>query len=165
VVDTAPTGHALRLLEMPAVAREWLQALLRILLKYRKVLRPGALAGDLVDLSRQVRSLLSLLTDPTATRLLAVTRPAELPRLETGRLLAKLRRMRIATPFMIVNALTPPTDVCPRCRAVRAAECREVQRLCRLCRDYHCAIIEAPLAVPPPRGVRSLERWGQTWIS
>jgi arsenite-transporting ATPase len=62
VVDTAPTGHALRLLEMPAVARQWMQALLRMLLKYRKVLRPGPLAGDLVDLSRQIRALQSLLT-------------------------------------------------------------------------------------------------------
>ena len=49
VVDTAPTGHALRLLEMPAVAREWVQALLRMLLKYRKLVRPGPLAGELVD--------------------------------------------------------------------------------------------------------------------
>ena len=35
VVDTAPTGHALRLLEMPDAAREWVQVLLRVLLKYR----------------------------------------------------------------------------------------------------------------------------------
>jgi arsenite-transporting ATPase len=164
VVDTAPTGHALRLLEMPAVAREWVQALLRMLLKYRKLLRPGALAGDLVDFSRQVRTLQSLLTDATATRFVAVTRAAELPRLETGRLLAKLRRMRVATPFVIVNALTPPTDLCPRCRTTRAGERRELKRLARLCRDYRCAIIQAPLAVPPPRGIRPLERWGRGWI-
>ena len=164
VVDTAPTGHALRLLEMPAVAREWVQALLRMLLKYRKLLRPGALAGDLVDLSRQVRTLQSLLTDGMATRFVAVTRAAELPRFETGRLLAKLRRMRVATPFVIVNALTPPTDVCPRCRTTRDGERRELKRLARLCRDYRCAIIQAPLAVPPPRGIRPLERWGRGWI-
>src|SRR5436305_2059381 len=36
VVDTAPTGHALRLLELVAKAREWLQVLLEILLKYRR---------------------------------------------------------------------------------------------------------------------------------
>jgi arsenite-transporting ATPase len=165
VIDTAPTGHALRLLEMPAVAREWVQALLRMLLKYRKVLRPGPLAGDLVDLSRQIRTLQSLLTDPAATRFVAVTRAAELPRLETGRLLAKLRRMRIATPFVIVNALTPATAVCARCRATRFGEHRELKRLGRLCRDDRCAIIQAPLAVPPPRGIRSLEQWGRAWIA
>src|SRR5207249_3445173 len=34
VIDTAPTGHALRLLELPDSAREWVQLLLRVLLKY-----------------------------------------------------------------------------------------------------------------------------------
>ena len=44
VVDMAPTGHALRLLEMPDAAREWMQVLLRVLLKYRSLVRPGQLA-------------------------------------------------------------------------------------------------------------------------
>jgi arsenite-transporting ATPase len=164
VVDTAPTGHALRLLEMPAVARSWMQALLRMLLKYRKVIRPGQLAGDLVDLSRQIRTLQSVLSDRTAARFVAVTRAAALPRLETGRLLAKLRRIRVATPVVIVNAVTPATDQCPHCRAISSAECGEMKKLGRLCRDNRCAIIHAPLAVPPPRGVGALERWGRTWI-
>ena len=164
VVDTAPTGHALRLLETPAVARSWVQALLRLLLKYRKVIRPGQLAGDLVDLSRQIRTLQSLLSDRTAARFVTVTRAAALPRLETGRLLAKLRRMRVATPLVIVNAVTPAPDQCPYCRAMRTAERAEMMKLGRLCRDYRCAIIQAPLAVPPPRGVGPLQRWGRTWI-
>ena len=45
VVDTAPTGHALRLLEMPDAAREWVQVLLRVLLKYRSLVRPGPAGG------------------------------------------------------------------------------------------------------------------------
>src|SRR5207244_11085070 len=49
VVDTAPTGHALRLLELPDSAREWVQVLLRMLLKYRTLVRPGQLASELVD--------------------------------------------------------------------------------------------------------------------
>ena len=49
LVDTAPTGHALRLLELPDAAREWVQALLRVLLKYRGLMRPGELARELVD--------------------------------------------------------------------------------------------------------------------
>ena len=164
IVDTAPTGHALRLLEMPAVARQWVQALLRMLLKYRKVVRPGPLANDLVELSRQIRTLQAVLTDRTATRFVAVTRAAELPRLETGRLLAKLRRMRVAAPLVIVNAVTPATGECPRCRVIRTGEGLEMKRLGRLCRDYRCAIIQAPLAVPPPRGIVPLARWGRTWI-
>ncbi len=165
IVDTAPTGHALRLLETPAVAREWVQALLRILLKYRKIVRPGQLAGDLVVLSRQIRALQTLLRDRGRTRFVVVTRAAELPRRETERLLQRLRRLRIATPSVIVNALTLHAGRCPRCRATRSAEQLEVARLRRLCRRGECVIIQTPLDVPPPRGVAALERWGRTWIS
>ncbi len=55
VVDTAPTGHALRLLEMPEAAREWMQVLLRVLLKYRSLVRPGQLAAELVEISKSIR--------------------------------------------------------------------------------------------------------------
>src|SRR6185503_19018125 len=57
VVDTAPTGHALRLLEMPGVAREWVQVLLRMLLKYRDLVRPGQFAAELLEVSRSVSAL------------------------------------------------------------------------------------------------------------
>ena len=87
VVDTAPTGHALRLLEMPEAAREWMQVLLRVLLKYRSLVRPGQLAAELVELSKSIRELIALLRDATTTRFIVVTRAAELPRLETERLL------------------------------------------------------------------------------
>jgi arsenite-transporting ATPase len=165
VVDTAPTGHALRLLEMPAMARGWVQALLRVLLKYRRMVRPGPLAGDLVELSRQVRTLQDLLRDRAATRFIAVARAAELPRLETARLLVRLRRLRVPTPIVVVNALTLNPGQCSRCRATHAAERREMSRIARLCREHRCAIIQAPLAVPPPRGITELERWGRTWIA
>ena len=61
ILDTAPTGHALRLLEMPDAAREWVQVLLRVLLKYRTLVRPGQLAAELVDLSKSIRRLQALL--------------------------------------------------------------------------------------------------------
>ena len=164
VVDTAPTGHALRLLETPAAAREWVQALIRLLLKYREIVRPGELAGDLVALSREIRALQALLVDRVATRFVVVTRAADLPRLETERLLAQLRRLRIAAPVVVVNALTPQGGTCARCRAARAAEGRALVPLRRTCRRFDCAIIQAPLDVPPPRGLAALRRWGRTWI-
>ena len=164
VVDMAPTGHALRLLETPAAAREWVQALIRLLVKYRELVPPGELAGDLVTLSREIRALQALLVDHSATRFVAVTRAADLPLLETGRLLAELRRLRIATPFVVVNALTPRAGPCARCRAGRAAETRALVTLGRTWRRFDCAIIQAPLDVPPPRGLAALDRWGRTWI-
>ena len=40
VVDMAPTGHALRLLETPAAAREWVQALIRLLAQVSRARAP-----------------------------------------------------------------------------------------------------------------------------
>ncbi len=93
VVDTAPTGHALRLLEMPDDAREWTQALLRILMKYRGLVRPGRLAAEIVELSRSIRELQLMLRDHVRTGFVVVTRAAELPRVETTRLLTRLHRL------------------------------------------------------------------------
>jgi arsenite/tail-anchored protein-transporting ATPase len=166
VIDTAPTGHALRLLEMPDAAREWVQVLLRVLLKYRTLVRPGQLAGELVTLSKSIRALQTLLHDPVAARFIVVTRAGGVPRLETERLIARLRRLRLAVPAVVINAMTLSPLKCPWCRAIAAAERRERSRLIRACgrRPRECAIILTPLAVPPPRGSGALERWARHWI-
>src|SRR5207237_1198477 len=67
VLDTAPTGHALRLLAMPDAALEWVHALLAILLKYRAVVGLGELASDLLQVARDLRELAALLRDPART--------------------------------------------------------------------------------------------------
>lgn len=165
VVDTAPTGHALRLLEMPDVAREWVQLLMRVQLKYRSLVRPGRFAQEIVDLSQSIRRLQTLLRDPEATRFVVVTRAAEVPRLETNRLLDRLRRLQLATPVVVANALTLAPRACPRCRATMAAERRVLSELGRRCRSRRCAIIQAPLVAPPPIGRVRLERWASLWIA
>jgi arsenite-transporting ATPase len=157
VVDTAPTGHALRLLEMPEAAREWMQMLLRMMLKYKSLVRPGRLAEELVDVSKSIRELQALLRDPAQTRFVVVTRAAEVPRRETERLLGRLRQLHLSAPAVVVNALTLAPRRCAWCRAVAAAEGREVAALRRLC-GRRCAIIQIPLAAPPPRGILALER-------
>ena len=47
VLDTAPTGHTLRLLALPETALAWIHAMLAILLKYRELIGLGQLARDL----------------------------------------------------------------------------------------------------------------------
>jgi arsenite-transporting ATPase len=90
IVDTAPTGHAVRLLELPEAAREWVQVLLRVLLKYRALVRPGQFAAALVALSREIRALQELLHDAGRTRFVVVTRAASESR-EVERLAAACR--------------------------------------------------------------------------
>jgi anion-transporting ArsA/GET3 family ATPase len=153
------------LLEMPAAAREWVQLILRVLLKYRSLVKPGQLAADLVELSKSIRRLQALLRSPNDTRFVIVTRAAAVSRLETARLARSLRQLRLATPAVIVNAVTLAPGRCPRCRATNAAEQRELGLLTRQLRDgKRCAIIQTPLAAPPPRGRAALDRWAQSWV-
>ncbi|OLB11136.1 MAG: hypothetical protein AUH18_06695 [Candidatus Rokubacteria bacterium 13_2_20CM_69_10] len=163
VLDTAPTGHALRLLEMPASALEWVHALLAILLKYRKVIGLGEFGADLVEIARDLRRLKALLGEPRQTRAVLVTRAAEMPRLETARLLAALTRLHVSVSGIVVNALTPPG--CPHCRRAATAESRALDAL-RQARQppKRCAIILAPAEAPPPRGAAALSRWRDQWI-
>ena len=162
IVDTAPTGHALRLLELPDAAREWVQVLMRVLLKYRSLVRPGQLAAELVEVSKSIRELQALLRNGGETRFIVVTRAAEVPRKETERLLARLRRLRLSAPAVIFNALTMKPGRCQRCRTTAAAERQEIGALRR---PRGCAIIRTPLVAPPPRGAAALQRWAGNWIS
>jgi arsenite/tail-anchored protein-transporting ATPase len=174
VIDTAPTGHTLRLLALPALVREWVQALLRVLLKYRALLKPGQLAAELVGLSRSIGEFRRVLQQPGLTRFIVVARPAELPLDETVRLLRELRRLRIAVPAIVANALTLAPGRCARCRVTASAERRHLARLRRTLggpalskrnrRVEGPAIIQTPLSAPPPRGSRALEEWARQWL-
>jgi arsenite/tail-anchored protein-transporting ATPase len=166
VVDTAPTGHTLRLLAVPDEARRWLQVLLRLLLKYRALARPGRLAAELVEVSQSIRELQARLRDPVRTRFVVITRAAGVPRAETVRLLNHLRRLSLAVPAVVVNARTLSPGSCRRCRIAADAERRELSALrAAIGARGGCAIIQTPLVAPAPRGAASLEQWGRTWIA
>jgi arsenite-transporting ATPase len=160
VVDTAPTGHALRLLEMPELALSWDHYLLSLLLKYREAVGLGDLAAELVELSRSLKRLEALLRDPARSRFVAVTRAAELPRRETVRLLRSLGHLEIAVPAVVLNAL-PPAG-CARCGGSAEAAGALRKDLQGLGLD-RCAIMKAPALFPPPRGVARLAAWVQRW--
>ena len=151
VLDTAPTGHALRLLQMPAAALEWVHALIAILLKYRAVVGLGDLAADLVEVARDLRALQALLRDPARARVVAVTRAADLPRLETDRLLTRLRTLGIAVSAVLLNAVPP--GHCARCRTADSPSASR-KRYAMIC---------APALFPPPRGVNELRQWVRRW--
>jgi arsenite-transporting ATPase len=165
VLDTAPTGHALRLLEMPALVHDWTKALMRIVLKYQAVVRVGEIGAVLLRLSRGLGRLRGLLADPARARFVVVTRPAILPRQETTRLLKALRRARMEVSAVVVNAVGQGT--CGRCRRAARAEHREVQALVRLLRTVapRAALVIAPAEMPPPHGPASLLAWQHCWHS
>ena len=100
-----------------------------------------------------------MLHDPLRARFVAVTRAAALPRLETTRLLKALKRLRVAAPAVLVNALTPPG--CSRCKRAGRDEARELTLLRKARRGW--AMLGAPAVAPGPRGLDELREFGRTW--
>jgi arsenite-transporting ATPase len=162
ITDTAPTGHALRLLQTPALLREWTQALMGILLKYHEIVGAGTLAALLVQLSKRLRGLQEILADPGRARFVIVTRAAALPAAESQTLIASLGALGIAVGGVIVNAAG--AGQCPRCRATARAQSKELARLRRsVLAAGGYVIIEAPAEVPPPHGAAALHDWRTSW--
>ncbi len=158
VVDTAPTGHTLRLLELPPKALEWVHALMKVILKYRQVVGLGELASDLMDLARRLRAFIALLADPERCAFIAVARPAELPRRETERLVRALSELHVPLSAVVANAVTRGT--CARCVTAAASEAAELRRLRKLGPTFL-----APAAYPGPSGAEALLAWRARWTT
>ena len=159
VIDTAPTGHALRLLELPSLVHDWTKALMSILLKYQPVTGLGDLGALLLKLSRGLSTLRELLADPARTHFVVVTRAAALPRAESVRLVKRLSELGISVPEVLVNAVGRGT--CAACRKANAAERREIAALRRsmLSGTPARGLMLTGTQVPPPRGARALRQW------
>ena len=164
VIDTAPTGHALRLLEMPALVHDWVKAIMAILLKYQPAVGLGRLGATLLRLSQGLGRLRTLLQDASRTRFAVVTRAASLPRAETVRLLARLRKASIPASLVIVNAVGAGT--CPWCRAEGRRQQKEVLALSSELirrRGEKPLLLLAPGVVPPPSGCADLHAFLGEW--
>jgi arsenite-transporting ATPase len=108
VIDTAPTGHLIRFLQMPDLVRSWLSTATKMLLKYRGMVGLGAAADLVLNYSRQVRKLRKQLRDATDTELIAVTIPEAMGLVEMERLLQALGRFMIPCRKIIINMAPHP---------------------------------------------------------
>jgi len=108
VLDTAPTGHLLRLLELPRIMEQWIGAVFAVILKFDKVLRLPKVSAELVRISRGIKNLRGLLQDSRRCRLLPVTIPTEMALAETNRLVGSARRLGIDVRGLILNQVAPP---------------------------------------------------------
>ena len=161
VMDTAPTGHALRLLEMPALVHDWTKVLMSILLKYQAIASLEEFGPVLLRLSQGLGRLRRLLADADRTSFVAVTRGAELPRLETIDLLRRLEETGIHVSAIIVNAVGRGS--CARCRAEAATERRQIARL-KKNMPRRSEMVIAPAEMPPPFAPAALGRWRRRWF-
>jgi arsenite/tail-anchored protein-transporting ATPase len=152
VLDTAPTGHLLRLLDTPRLALEWVHELLRMLLRYRDALGLGGAAEGLLEIARDLRGFGELLRDPSRTALYVVALPEALSLPETERLMARLAEMGIEIEALLVNRAPAPGEDGPRAARLRQLRGLGAGRVATL-----------PLLPGEPRGADALRAFAGAW--
>ncbi|MGH7465401.1 MAG: ArsA-related P-loop ATPase, partial [Longimicrobiales bacterium] len=106
VVDSSPTGHFLRLLEMPDVALGWTRQLMRVIVKYGIAGVAGDAAESLLELARRLRALRDALRDEASASVIVVTLDEPMVRAETERLVASLDAAQIRIGAVLLNRFT-----------------------------------------------------------
>jgi arsenite/tail-anchored protein-transporting ATPase len=124
VLDTAPTGHLLRFLELPEVALAWVRTFIKLLLKYKNVVRWGGVAEELVALSKSIKRVAALLADAEHCEFVGVAIPERMSLEETARLTARLEHLRVPLRRLVVNnVLTEEAArACDFCAARRRSQ-------------------------------------------
>ena len=143
VVDPAPTGHLLRLLEMPALALSWTHRLMRLMLEYKEVAGLGDAARDVLDFARRTRALRELMSDPERATVVVVANDEPLVRDESLRLIEACRERGVEVAACVWNRAAK--DVAPLTGATAPRQ------------------FVAPAVSPAPRGASALRAWCAAW--
>jgi len=154
ILDTAPTGHLIRFLELPTLARDWIKAILKILLKYNTIVRLADAGRRLVKLSRDIRRINKLLTDQEQCEFVAVTIPEAMGLAETRRLLERLDELRAPCRHIVVNMVMPGTG-CSFCQRVREQQREYVGQAAEL-KPNAGRVVEVPLFPHQVSGIKDL---------
>lgn len=165
VFDTAPTGHTLRMLQLPEVLDSLVGTALDVKSKYNSV--KGKVTSvisrgekdddeksiediDVEETRNKMERVSDILRDPSKTQFYAVMEPEKLSLLETKRLLSQLRSYDIAIGGVFANkVLTDINEDCEDC-STRYEEQQKVLDMAES--DIRYDILELPRQNTPPRG-------------
>ncbi len=119
VLDTAPTGHLIRFLELPEVALSWIRTFMKLLLKYQNVVRATEVAEELVALSKSIKRVLALLTDQEMCEFVGVAIPERMSLEETIDLATSLEKLKVPLRKLLINGVVA-ADAAKQCRFCKA---------------------------------------------
>jgi len=135
IVDTAPTGHALRLLTSPRLLDDWVKVMAKMRWKYRYVVETFAGKYDpdegddfLLTMKRTVKRLESLLRDQNRCEFIAVTIPEDMAILETERLINSLGEYGIKVRQLVINNVLE-SNGCEFCREKKKEQDKYINQI------------------------------------
>ena len=107
ILDTAPTGHLLRFLEMPTALSGWLAWIFRLWIKYQDVVGRTELMGRLRSLRQQVMQAQKKLKDAQHTEFVGVLQAQSAIVAEAERLTQTLVEMGVSQNYIVHNRFEP----------------------------------------------------------
>ena len=163
IVDTAPTGHALRLLALPQLLDEWIKVLARMRWKYRYMVEsfsgkynPDEGDDFLVEMKKTVKKIEDLLKDRKRCEFVAVTIPEDMAILETERLVSDLNGYGIKVRQLLVNNVLESRD-CQFCRERSKAQEEYIGKIRNKFSNLKNTIL--PLQAIEVKGIEALDKF------
>lgn len=150
VFDTAPTGHTLRLIELPM---DWSQQL-----DVKVFASVDSAAAD--DVAKQrFGQVIAMMRDPNRSTFAFVMYPESTPILEAYRAVEELRTVGIEPGLVVANFVIPPEEcTTPFARARRAMQ---EKYLVEIAERFPVPMIQVPLLPGEVKGLNALVRLGE----
>lgn len=156
VLDAAPTGHLIRLLELPEIIEEWLKVVFGLFLKYKNIFGLSGASQRLVKVSKDLKRLRSILRDPLRAALYGASILTEMSFKETADLTAVCERLGVSVPCLFLNMATPESSD-PFCASL-------FRRESSVRKEFAAAFPRIPQTVVyrqgNPRGIENLQALG-----
>ncbi len=162
ILDTAPTGHLIRFLELPQVALSWIRTFMKLLLKYKDVLRANQVAEELVALSKSIKKVLALLTDAERCEFVGVAIPEHMSLEETSDLAKSLEKLKVPLSKLLINGVAP-AQACKFCRARRKFQDQVIAEFQKKFRRRSVEMFLAPQQPHEIRGSQELLDHFNAW--
>ena len=164
VLDTAPTGHLIRFLELPQVALSWIRTFIKLLLKYKDVMRANQVAEELVAMSKSIKKVIALLTDPERCEFVGVAIPERMSLEETVDLAKSLEKLKVPMGKLLINGVVPVND-CKFCASRRRMQEEVMKEFQAKFRRRAVEIFVAPQQPHEIRGAKGLQQHFKAWES
>jgi len=156
ILDTAPTGHLIRFLELPQVALSWIRTFMKLLLKYQNVLRATRVAEELVALSKSVKKVLALLTDSERCEFVGVAIPERMSLEETVDLAKSLEKLKVPVSKLLINGVVPE-DAAKGCKFCRSRRTMQTEVIDDFRARFRRRSVEILVAPQQPREIRGVD--------